>query len=494
MTLKADWPSTDDDQEAEAEYVALAHTPTPPFIPASETELRLLVKHLNVKKASGLDEVSNRMLMNAPRPVILHLLTLFNNCMAASYFPSAWKTARLVLIPKPGKDPTIPTNRRPISLLSNISKMFEKIIKNRLDIHLRTNDVIRPEQMGFRQGLSTQLQSLRLAEYVAQGFQRRMQTAAVFLDVAKAFDQVWHKGLILKLCRANIPLNLSKLIQSFLHERSFQVAEGGELSQARGTNCGVPQGAILSPTIFNLYVNDLPSSPQSQIFMFADDTALAAQSWNGNYAVRKLQTHLSLLEKWTVSSKMTINAANSSLVVFKRNRKTILNSLTFNSSKIPMDIKHKFLGLHFDSKLLWTVHVNAAMRSAIATRVALSCLLNSRAKISRQDKVTLYKSYIRPRLLYGCEVFGSTSLSNIKRLETFQNRTLRYITNQRKLIPVDEIRRAHKVPKIHEFIKAQAVRLKNSLPRNELTENLWDYPIQDKTFKSYRLPQEILFR
>ena len=159
-----------------------------------------------------------------------------------------------------------------------------------------------------------------------------------------------------------------------------------------------------------------------------------------------------------------------------------------------MDKSHKFLGIHFDRKLTWATHVQQAIQSATVARNSLASLLNSRSRITRRDKVTLYKAYIRPRLLYGCEVFGNASSENRKRLETFQNKTLRYLTNQSRLVPTADIRRAHKVPSTHEFIKAQAVRLKNSLSRNPLTKKLWDYPIHSKRFKSYRLPKEILYR
>jgi hypothetical protein len=285
------------------------------------------------------------------------------------------------------------------------------------------------------------------------------------------------------------------MIASFLRLRSFRVTECGALSSVRETNCGVPQGAILSPTLFNLFVNDLPSSPQTQIFMFADDTAIAARSWSGDYAVRRIQTHLSSLEKWTVASKVTINASKSVLVDFGRRQKaSVSKHLTFHSTRIPMDKSHKFLGIHFDNKLNWAKHVQHAIAKATVARRMLYPLLGSRSRVTRRDKITLYKAYIRPTLLYGCEIFGNCLKSDRKRLETFQNNILRYLTNQNNLTSITEIRNAHKVPMVHDFIQSQAARLKESLPRNTLTETLWDYPTHNKRYKSYRLPKEILFR
>ncbi|GFT73218.1 RNA-directed DNA polymerase from mobile element jockey [Trichonephila clavipes] len=212
------------------------------------------------------------------RSVIFQITNLINNILKVGYFPQLWKTASVIPILKPGKDPTLPDSFRPISLLPVLSKITEKIIQKRLCQHLNDNDVLIPQRHGFRAGLSTSHQLLRVVEYIKSGFQDRKSTGAVFLDIQKAFDRVWHVGLLYKLIKMNTPPHLIKLINSFLNNRSFTVKVNNTHSSNRIIIAGMPQGSSISPILFNIYVNDTPRTSQSTICMFADDTAILAQS------------------------------------------------------------------------------------------------------------------------------------------------------------------------------------------------------------------------
>ncbi|GFW41662.1 RNA-directed DNA polymerase from mobile element jockey [Trichonephila clavipes] len=145
------------------------------------------------------------MVLNFPISVIFQLTNLINKILHSGHFPQAWKTATVIPILKPGKDPTLATSHRPISLLPVLSKLAERIILNRLNDHLQQNDILIPQQHGFRANLSTSHQLLRMVEYVKTGFAENKSTGAVFLDIQKAFDRVWHYGLLYKLIRTNTP-------------------------------------------------------------------------------------------------------------------------------------------------------------------------------------------------------------------------------------------------------------------------------------------------
>ncbi|GFV25528.1 RNA-directed DNA polymerase from mobile element jockey [Trichonephila clavipes] len=166
----------------------------------------------------------------------------------------------------------------PISLLPVLSKITEKIIQKRLCQYLNDNDILIPQQHGFRVGLSTSHQLLRVVGYIKAGFQNRKSTGAVFLDIQKAFDRVWHVGLLYKLIKINTPPHLTKLISSFINNRSFSVKVNNTHSTNRRIIAGTPQGSSISSILFNIYVNDIPRTSQSTICMFADDTAILAQS------------------------------------------------------------------------------------------------------------------------------------------------------------------------------------------------------------------------
>jgi hypothetical protein len=171
----------------------------------------------------------------------------------------------VIALSKPGKDPKFPQNLRPISLLSSTGKVFEKVILEILKEHIGKNNLLNASQFGFRARHRTTLQYMRLPDHVTLKFNSDMSTAAVFLDIEKAFYSTWHPGLLYKLTKLKFSSSLIKLIGSFLSERKFRVSVEGELS----TQAGVPQGSVLSPTLYNLYINDTPQTPGVNLALFA---------------------------------------------------------------------------------------------------------------------------------------------------------------------------------------------------------------------------------
>ncbi|GFV11016.1 probable RNA-directed DNA polymerase from transposon X-element, partial [Trichonephila clavipes] len=159
------------------------------------SEIVQIINNFKIKKAPGREGITNKMCKHFTRSVIFQLTNIINNILTVGYFPKIWKTASVIPILKPGKDPTLPDSFRPISLLPVLSKITEKIIQKRLCQHLNDNDILIPQQHGFRAGLSTSHQLLRVVEYIKTGFRDRKSTGAVFLDIQKAYDRVWHVGL-----------------------------------------------------------------------------------------------------------------------------------------------------------------------------------------------------------------------------------------------------------------------------------------------------------
>ncbi|GFW21084.1 probable RNA-directed DNA polymerase from transposon X-element [Trichonephila clavipes] len=187
------------------------------------------------------------------------------------YFPNAWKTAVVIPILKPGKNPKLADSHRPISLLPILSKLAEKIIsaRERLNDYLERNNILTPEQHGFHPRLSTSHQLLRVVEYIKDAIDRNLYRAAVFLDIQKAFDKVWHTGLLFKLIKYKIPPPLILLLKSYINDRSFTVKINRTYSQIKSAKAGIAQGSILGPVLFNLYVNDITKSTNTMICMYA---------------------------------------------------------------------------------------------------------------------------------------------------------------------------------------------------------------------------------
>jgi hypothetical protein len=219
------------------------------YAPASEPKLTSpseVLQAIKVGKAPSPNGIPNRVLRHLPKRAITFLTKLFDAVLRRKYVPSAWKHARVVSILKPGKDPTLPSSYRPIRPLDTVGKLFEKILLARDLREVSKRGLLRDEQFGFRPRHSTTLQLARLVERVNRNFDERRLTSAVILDVAKAFDTVWVKGLLYKLTVLNFPSYLMKTIFSYPDCRTFQTSFQSATSTRRGMRAGVVQGGVVA--------------------------------------------------------------------------------------------------------------------------------------------------------------------------------------------------------------------------------------------------------
>jgi hypothetical protein len=180
----------------------------------------------------------------------------------------------VVALPKPGKNHKFPQNLRPISPLPSTGKLFDKVILQIVQKHIKEKHLLNARQFSFRARHSSTLQCMRLADHVTLNFNYKMSTAAVFLNIEKAFDTTWHSGLLYKLSKLNFSTRIIKLISSFLLQRKFRVSVEGKMSTPRYMQAGVPQDSVLSPTLYNLYINDTPQTIGVNLALFADDTCI----------------------------------------------------------------------------------------------------------------------------------------------------------------------------------------------------------------------------
>jgi hypothetical protein len=210
-------------------------------------DIHALVNSLKLRKVCELDGIPNECLRHLPRSPLVHLEYLFNHCLRLPHFPKPWKEAKVITLPKPGKDPKFPQNLRPISLLSTIGKLFQKVILKIVRRHTEERALLNASQFGFHARHSTTLQCMRLTDHVPLIFNSNMSTDAGFMDIEKAFDTTCHLGLLHKLSELKFSINLIKLISSFLSQRKFRVSVEGEICVPRYLQTGLPQGSVLSP-------------------------------------------------------------------------------------------------------------------------------------------------------------------------------------------------------------------------------------------------------
>lgn len=193
---------------------------------------------------------------------------ILSACLWLTYIPTSWKSALFVLLRKPGKPRSDVTSYRPISLLPELSKIWEMLVSKLMNYHLLVQNIIIPEQYGFRRHHSTNHQLFRLTHSVRHHHNINKHTGLVCLDLKQSFDKVWHRGLVYKLHQIGLPTNIVKFITIYLKHRSFVVRLGSLLSGSMDVPAGVPLGSVLEPKLFTLFINDISRHPDTELALF----------------------------------------------------------------------------------------------------------------------------------------------------------------------------------------------------------------------------------
>ena len=323
----------------------------------SPSELLKEIKgKIKVKKAPGFDKISGLILKNLPKKALMKLVSIFNAVIRCKFIPSQWKIAEIFVLLKPDKPPAEAASYRPISLLPVIGKLFERLYIKRLNEIVKDKNLIIDAQFGFRAQHSTVDQLHRVTKFIEDSLEKGEYCVAVFLDVAQAFDRVWHERLVEKLYKM-LPCNHVELLSSFLSGRQFRVRYENSVSSFRRIEAGVPQGSCLSPLLYSLFTTDIPQSGRGgKLGIYADDTLVLSSSRSYREARQNAQIHLNKINRWTEKDKTKLNASKSVEVVFT-NRPFVHIPLLLGETEIPNDKIAKYLGLHLDSRLRWGTHI-----------------------------------------------------------------------------------------------------------------------------------------
>ncbi len=409
-----------------------------------------LINRLKNKTTFGHDNISNKLLKYAKEVLVKPLTHLINQTLETGHFPSELKISRVKALFKKG-DSTLLSNYRPISLLPSISKLYEYVIFDQLFDYLNQNNLLCLEQYGFRRGHSTELAALKLVDHLTKKMDRGDTPLNVYIDLSKAFDTLDHNILLEKLRYYGIHGIEHTLMYNYLTDRHQYVEYKHSLSEIKPISTGVPQGSILGPLLFLIYINDLPTVSQMfDMIMYADDTTLYCNI-NEYITEHDINTELARIYDWLTSNKLALNVSKTKFMVFHSARKIVTYPcLKLNNIEIEKVQTFNFLGLVLNSSLKWNTHINH-----IRTKIARTIGLMTRLKhiYPRAALLILYNALIIPNFTYCLLVWGS-KVVNDHPLHLLQKRALRIITNNDFLAhsePICKELRLTKVPDMYHL-------------------------------------------
>lgn len=401
--------------------------------PTSQFEVKQQICSLSNKKSSGPDDISAHFLVVAADVLVTPLTILFNYALKFGIFPSCLKIAKVIPVFKSGNKTDV-SNYRPISILSTFSKILEKLICKRTRTFLDKNSVLIPTQYGFRPLYSTSHAMLDVLTTSFDNINSDKNTALILLDLKKAFDTVNHNILISKLQHYGIRGTANSLFASFLTNRYQYVSLNGVKSSIKPINCGVPQGSVLGPLLFTLYINDISNCTTCDPRLFADDTCLILHSDKLSDLNNKVTDEVSGVNKWMNANKLTLNVSKSNVIVIKssnnKNKKinlvpSVADSTTGTSNLMPMTTnKAKYLGVTYDNCLCFKSHINTLEKKLSR---AVGILAKVKPFLNKKAMLLLYYAIFHSHLQYGIIAWSSTFKSYLYKLSILQNKAVKII-------------------------------------------------------------------
>lgn len=389
--------------------------------PTDEEEIEKIIDNLKSGKACGPDGINASFIKHGKNVIATILKNLINECLLTGFFPKCLKRALVVPIHKSGAKDS-PDNYRPISLLPCISKIFEKVVYKRIIDFCIAKNVLSKKQFGFRKKHSTQHALNHLTDFLLEKLDNSETSLAVFLDLSKAFETVNHNILLKKLRYYGIRGVAYDLIQSYLSDRKQCVKSGPHFSVFMDVECGVPQGSILGPLVFLLYV-DLPFAVDLYSILFADDTCILSSSNCVNTLIRDINMKLNRLNDWFISNKLTVNYTKTNYIVFSgNNRKRFDGEIKMGENTLQRVTSTKYLGIMFDENLNWKSHV-----SYLCSKITKCCniMYKLRYLVPLESCISVYNSLFYSRVIYGVTCWGNASNDVINPIRVLQNKVVK---------------------------------------------------------------------
>ena len=404
--------------------------------PFKLSELVTAISRLSLSTAAGPDLVAYPLLRHLPPDSLSFLLFIFNLSWSTHSFPSVWKASSIYPVHKSSKPTDAPSSFRPITLTCCISKLFERLVLARLSFLIESQDLLTPLQAGFRPGRSTTDQIVLLTQSISDGFhgsRPACRTVLATVDFSRAFDSVWHPALFHKLLASGLPPCFVRWTQSFLADRRARVTLRGTTSDSFRIRRGVPQGSVLGPVLFNLFINDLSSSLPSDVrfSLYADDLAIWASSPSCLAATATLQAALQRLEAWSLQWQLHLNPAKCQVSFFSTDTReaSFRPAVSLLGTRLSFNPTPTFLGVTLDRTLSFFSHSSSLRASCYPRLKALRAVSTAKWGPSKESLASVYRTFLLPALTYASPGwFPFIYAKHLQPLEALHHSACRVIT------------------------------------------------------------------
>ena len=394
----------------------------------SEEEVLDLINSL-ANKSSGPASIPLRLLKLVADLIVAPLCYIINISFSTGVFPTILKVAKVVPRHKGGSTLEM-NNFRPISLLSIFDKILEKLMHKRLYEFLEYHQILFKNQFGFRKRSSTGHSLIEISEEIKESIDNGKFGCGIFIDLKKAFDTVNHKILLMKLEHYGIRGFLLKWFETYLTDRKQFVFYNGVKSETLSISCGVPQGSVLGPLLFLIYINDLPNiSDKLSFFLFADDTNIYYESNDLIEIEKTVNKELKKFSQWLNLNRLALNVGKTNFVIFRSTKRALKHNvvLIMNRKALEQKCYVKYLGVLMDEHLLWKPQISSVSKK-ISRGVGI--LAKLKGHMNRKLLLIIYYCLVFSHLSYGVEAWGSACDSYLSVLKVIQNKAVRIISGK----------------------------------------------------------------